>query len=45
MKSASSAARPRATVVLTRVNDKPWGLIRPDPRTDPGSPATPAPAG
>ena len=33
----------RATVVLTRVNDKPWGLIctdpGTDPRTDPGTPA------
>ena len=28
----------RATVVLTRVNDKPWGLICTDIRTDPGAP-------
>ncbi len=28
----------RATVVLTRVNDKPWGLICTDIRTDPGVP-------
>ena len=30
----------RATVVLTRVNDKPWGLICTDIRTDPGIPLT-----
>ena len=28
----------RATIVLTRVNDKPWGLICTDIRTDPGAP-------
>jgi hypothetical protein len=33
----------RATIVITRVNDKPWGLICTDPDPDPTPMATPTP--